>query len=235
MSGSLCATQSSFGAVKPGIARLPAMRCNSGARSVSSAHSLSLRMSFQRIAGRSTRSLASSSTAPCICPERPMPRTCANSAGNFSRSAKSAVRVPSHQSSGFCSAQRGFGRETVNGVPAVPMTLPSLASSRTFTSDVPRSIPRYMNEPLSKAEGGRRKRRRKAGAANVAPRPALRHEHENGTRLDAVASIRLRPAFRASRRRGRQPRATRVRVLRSRPCCPTAACRWRKPSADRPT
>src|ERR1700742_3190261 len=77
-----------------------------------------------------------------------MPRTWANSSGNLSRNANSAARVLAHQSSGFCSDQRGLGRETVKGDPAVPTTLPSLASNRTFTSDVPRSMPRYMDEPL---------------------------------------------------------------------------------------
>jgi hypothetical protein len=34
----------------------------------------------------------------------------------------------------------------------VPTTLPSLASRRTFTSEVPRSMPKYMDEPLMKAK-----------------------------------------------------------------------------------
>ena len=75
--------------------------------------------------GRSTRSSRPSSTAPCIWPDRPMPRTAANASRCRSRSAASAASVPCHQSSGCCSAQRGCGRDTVNGEPAVPTTVPS--------------------------------------------------------------------------------------------------------------
>ena len=62
--------------------------------------------------GRSTSSRASSSVAPCMWPERPMPFTAASalalSALSPSRTASSAV----HQLSGSCSDQPGCGRET---------------------------------------------------------------------------------------------------------------------------
>ena len=59
--------------MKPVSARLPvsAISRSSPTRSSISAHSAPVRWSFQRIAGRRTRSSASSTTSPCICPERP--------------------------------------------------------------------------------------------------------------------------------------------------------------------
>jgi hypothetical protein len=78
-SGSCAATHSSFGAVKPGIARLPVIARLCGARRSSSAHSAPLRPSFHKMAARRTRSPLSSSVAPCICPDSPMARTAANS------------------------------------------------------------------------------------------------------------------------------------------------------------
>ena len=60
--------------MKPVSARLPVSetsRSNPTAASIS-AHSAAVRWSFQRIAGRSTRSAASSATSPCIWPEKPI-------------------------------------------------------------------------------------------------------------------------------------------------------------------
>ena len=104
VSGSWRRSQSSFGAVKPVSARLPvsAIRRSSPTRSSISAHSAAVRWSFQRIAGRSTRSSASSTTRPCICPESPI------AAGSTS-SAASARCAACHQSSGSCSDQPGCG------------------------------------------------------------------------------------------------------------------------------
>ena len=61
--------------MKPVSARLPvrAISRSSPMRSSISAHSAPVRWSFQRIAGRSTRSAASRATRPCICPESPIP------------------------------------------------------------------------------------------------------------------------------------------------------------------
>ena len=73
--GSWRRSHSSFGAVKPGSARLPVSDSSRSSPIVSSisAHSAAVRWSFHRIAGRSTRSSASSATSPCICPDNPIP------------------------------------------------------------------------------------------------------------------------------------------------------------------
>ena len=143
-SGSWRATQRSFGAVKPGIAALPVICRDRGSRASSSAHSAWLRPSFHRIAGRRTRSFASSSVAPCICPERPIPRTAANAAGASSRTRARASEVALHQLAGDCSDQSGCGRSTVSGALASPTMRCSPSTSRAFTLDVPTSMPRYM-------------------------------------------------------------------------------------------
>jgi len=66
-----------------------------------------VRLSHQMMEGRSTRPRSSSSTRPCICPERPTP---AISPGGTLLSATTwvtAEMVACHQSSGCCSAQSG--------------------------------------------------------------------------------------------------------------------------------
>ena len=73
-------------------------------RSSISAHSAAVRPSFQRIAGRITRSSSSSTTRPCICPESPI------RPGRDARA--SAACAARHQSSGSCSAQPGRGVES---------------------------------------------------------------------------------------------------------------------------
>jgi len=96
-SGSWRASQRSLGAVKPGSARLP-VSAMSSSRPTScsiSAHSAAVRPSFQRIAGRRTRSPASSATSPCICPVSPMPAI-----GPARRSCARTAWAPVHQSSG---------------------------------------------------------------------------------------------------------------------------------------
>ena len=64
--------------------------------------SAAVRWSFQRIAGRSTRSASSRTTSPCIWPERPI--EVASTA-----SAERAASLARHQSSGSCSAHPGRG------------------------------------------------------------------------------------------------------------------------------
>ena len=66
--------------MKPGIARLPVIRRESGARASRAAHSASARPSFHRMAGRSTPPRASRRVAPCIWPESPIPRTAESAA-----------------------------------------------------------------------------------------------------------------------------------------------------------
>ncbi len=61
------------------------------------------------------RSAASSSTAPCIWPDRPMPRTAASAAGCRWRRVSTAVSVACHHAAGSCSDQRGCGRCTSSG------------------------------------------------------------------------------------------------------------------------
>ena len=77
--GLVAATHWSFGAVKPGITIFPVISLPPGRARSSPSHSATERPSFHRMAGRRTRSNASNSVAPCICPERPMPRTAAQS------------------------------------------------------------------------------------------------------------------------------------------------------------
>ena len=75
-----------------------------------------VRWSFQRIAGRRTRSSASSTTSPCICPESPI-----GPSGSRARHACAAR----HQSSGSCSAQPGCGVESGYGSSALGQHAPS--------------------------------------------------------------------------------------------------------------
>ena len=93
--GSWARIQSSLGAVKPGMARLPAMAARRGTRAASSSHWAALRPSFQRMAGRSTSPSASSATAPCIWPDRPMARTAASAPPWVSRSEAMALPTAS--------------------------------------------------------------------------------------------------------------------------------------------
>ena len=175
-SGSWAATHSSFGAVKPGIARLPVMRRASGTAASSAAHSAPERPSFQRMAGRSTPPRASRRVAPCIWPESPIARVPASAPPCSALSPSTARPVALHQSSGACSDQRGRGVETSSGADACP-TMRSPPSSRTaFTPDVPRSMPRYTPFPpvvsvpraVERSAGGRdvvdRRQSRPSGA-----------------------------------------------------------------------
>src|SRR3990167_9410989 len=126
------------------MARLPVMAARSGTSRVSCSHCAPLRPSFHRMAGRSTLSCSSSKVAPCIWPERPMPRSRARACGcsrcSWSITASSAC----HQAAGSCSDHMACGRCTVSGARAVAMTSCCSDSSRALSSEVPRSIPRYM-------------------------------------------------------------------------------------------
>src|SRR6185312_2100092 len=153
-SGSCRRSHSSFGAVKPGIARLPVIVRKSASAS-SSAHSASLRPSFHRIAGRSTRPCASSTVAPCICPLSPIDsiadgaRPCCTATSiNWSI----ACSVACHQCSGSCSDQRGCGREIASGALALARSAPSRSSSTALTAEVPRSMPTNISR-TSRAAG----------------------------------------------------------------------------------
>ncbi|MNX44017.1 hypothetical protein D3C86_744950 [compost metagenome] len=119
-SGSCSRTHSSLGAVKPGIARLPAISPRRGTARVSASHCAPLRPSFQRMAGRSTSPAASSSVAPCIWPDRPMARTCASAFACVVRSSAMTASSACHHWAGACSDHSGCGRSTVSGARATP-------------------------------------------------------------------------------------------------------------------
>ncbi len=125
---------------------LPVIRRKAGSSSIACA-SAAARVSFHRIAGRSTVSEASSTVAPCICPERPMARTPDRSVAAFS--AVITWPAASVQSCGACSDQPLCGRETVSGAVASPSRRCASSSTTPFSPDVPRSSPIYM--PLPRA------------------------------------------------------------------------------------
>ncbi len=120
--------------MKPVSARLPVSaisRSRPTSRSIS-AHSAPVRWSFQRIAGRMTRSSAASATRPCIWPDRPI-----GPSGSLARHAC----VARHQSSGSCSAQPGWGVESGYGSSALAISSPSAEIAMPLTPDVPTSSP----------------------------------------------------------------------------------------------
>ena len=140
--GSCPATHSSLGAVKPAMARLAVMRRVAGSRRSISSHSAWLRPSFQRMAGRSTSALASSSTAPCIWPATPSAATRPQAAlPAASRSARTARSTACSQSAGCCSDHSGCGLCTCSGATASASSCPPADSSTAFTPEVPRSRP----------------------------------------------------------------------------------------------
>ena len=134
-------TQSSFGAVNPGIARLPVMRA-AARRAPLELGALGARCG-RRSTGSpaaATRSAASSSVAPCIWPESPTaatPRVAPRAA-----SSRTAASVARHQSSGSCSDQSGRGRDTSSGAVACVDQRAGASSRTAFTAEVPRSMPR---------------------------------------------------------------------------------------------
>ena len=138
-SGSCARSHSSFGAVNPVSARLPVSEISRSSpivRSIS-AHSAAVRWSFHRIAGRSTRSSASSATSPCIWPESPIP------AGGPAapRSSPSTRSLAVHQSSGSCSAHPGCGVESGYSTSARASTVPASSIATPLTAEVPTSSP----------------------------------------------------------------------------------------------
>ena len=66
---------------------------------------------------------------------------CGCAAANSSIAASSAT----HQACGSCSAHSGLGRETTSGARVVATTRCCADSSNSFSSDVPRSMPRNMD------------------------------------------------------------------------------------------
>ena len=76
---------------------------------IDSGHSAAVRWSFQRIAGRITRSFLSKKTEPCIWPERPIAATAAGFTLAWRTTARTVFTVAVHQSSGFCSLHNGLG------------------------------------------------------------------------------------------------------------------------------
>jgi hypothetical protein len=145
-SGSCRRTQSSFGAVKPGMAMLPARAVRSGTSRCSSAHSAPLRPSFHRIAGRSTRPAPSSSVAPCIWPESPIAVSARLPSGAAARTSATAASVACHQCSGSCSDHNGCGRETSSAALPTASVRCAASISSALTEDVPISSPRNVTE-----------------------------------------------------------------------------------------
>ena len=144
ISGSFLRIQRSLGAVNPGIARFPVIRCRSGTASSSSKHSFPDLPSFQRIAGRNTSPFLSKSTAPCIWPDNPIPFRSDKEVCDFRSSIPfSKAR---HHSSGSCSDQRGWGLLTSSDMLLSAKT--ELLSSMTsnFIAEVPKSIPRNIKK-----------------------------------------------------------------------------------------
>ena len=139
-SGSCLRSHSSLGAVKPVSARLPVREISrsSPTRSSISAHSAAVRPSFQRIAGRTTSSCASSATRPCICPPRPMP---AGSPAR-SRSRASTACDAVHQSCGSCSAHPGRGVASPYSSSSTASTSPSGPTAMPLVELVPTSSPK---------------------------------------------------------------------------------------------
>ena len=100
IAGSLFLIQASFGAVKPGNTMLPVSARKRGSAS-SSAASAWLRVSFHRMQGRSTWSSASSTVAPCMWPDSPMPLTAENCFGCWRAVRPSRCSVAEIQSAGI--------------------------------------------------------------------------------------------------------------------------------------
>ena len=214
-SGSCLRSQAIFGAVKPGMAMLPATSRARGKAASISAHSAMARPSFQRIAGRSTRSSWSRQTAPCICPERPMPRRPGEPVLARERADRSP-RPPRHQSSGSCSDQPGCGRDDASALwLACPISRWSRSKSTVLTEEVPMSMPRYMRRrpPASRA-GARspRPRRRtiprpRASAGSICPGRGVKFRPLS-PQATGIAGLSVEPAPLAvvARRAGMQRR-----------------------------
>jgi hypothetical protein len=106
------------------------------------AHCAALRPSFQRIAGRSTSPAASSSTQPCICPDKAdgtHRRQRRRVPGSEPQQRRVQGRPPLRR---VLLAPERPGRDTVSGSRSTPSGWWSLPSSTAFSSEVPRSMPR---------------------------------------------------------------------------------------------
>ena len=142
ISGSCLRTQSSFGAVKPGMAKFPVMVLSSGSASSSSKHSFPDLPSFHKIAGLRTSPFSSRRTAPCIWPESPIPLISLRLVSNLREWIVCCKAF--HHSSGACSDQSALWRFNSRGMLVSPRRFWSSSMRITFSADVPRSIPRYI-------------------------------------------------------------------------------------------
>ena len=119
-------------------------RAGTAAPLPSRAHSAAERPSFQRMQGRSTSSSLPSSVAPCMWPERPMPRTAAISAGcDFAELVDGLERrVP--PVGGVLLGPAGMRAHRLDGLgrrfAQAPCRARSISSA--LTPDVPISMPR---------------------------------------------------------------------------------------------
>lgn len=138
--GSWAASQARTGPVMPGTSGLAsAARSASGSRR-QRASSAAARPSGQSTAGRTGRPAASTSTAPCICPDRPSaPTGRPPSAGTTSPSAASSAARHTRTS---VSAHPGRGRSTAWSRSASATTTPPASSATSFRPLVPTSAPR---------------------------------------------------------------------------------------------
>src|SRR5918993_625054 len=101
-----------------------------------------VRWSFHRIAGRSTRSSASSSTRPCIWPVSPTAATSSPRTPVASSTARTASWVASHHSAGSCSLHSGLGVSNPYSAWPTPATAPAGSTRIALVAVVETSTPR---------------------------------------------------------------------------------------------
>ena len=106
-----------------------------------SRHWSAVRWSFHKSAGRNAVAPSPRKTEPCICPERPIAPMSAALRPDFFRTARVALMVACHQSSGFCSDHPGFGEEIGCSAIAVARTFPLSSQMSVLVPLVPMSIP----------------------------------------------------------------------------------------------
>ena len=104
---------------------------------------------FHRIAGRNTAPAASSSIAPCIWLDRPIPSTVDKAAAWSRASASTTSSMACHQASGSCSLCPDDGRCTDSETVALPTTCCPPSTSNALTAEVPKSSPRYTGQAAS--------------------------------------------------------------------------------------
>ena len=168
ISGSLFFTQASFGAVKPGKTMLPVILRKR--RSASSfAASTRLRVSFHRMQGRNTSSLSSSRVAPCIWPERPMPRTAARARADAPPSAPQPPRRPRESSRRDpAPTSPECGRETSSG----PWPSPRSAARRRSAAPLPPTCRGPAQDTSQFLPAGRLATNRSAIQPNISLQPS---------------------------------------------------------------